>query len=146
MKRYLALLFVLASASLPAIAQTCSTFPCVVASVSLTGQTSPIKPTPIFTPANAGVFRVTVSMVLTHASAGNSNPRFNTIVQWIDETGHIEQGTYYWPLVVTAAPPYAVTSNTFTFQAAAAQPIEYGVGGGRKGAVYSVYVIVEQLQ
>jgi hypothetical protein len=142
MKRYLLSLVVL---SLMTTLDLCAqTVPQIVAQVSLTGQTARITFTPIYTPPNAGLFRVTTYMIITTA-VKNNNVNLVPLIKWTDETGHSELDELQ-NLPVNARPPFATQTATLTFEAAASQPIEYRVGGGAQGVVYSLYITVEQLQ
>ena len=83
MKRFLLVVFLLAL-NLPAIAQTCATFPCVVASVSLTGQTADVFKTPLYTPNTAGLFRISAYISATPNGTGGA---YIVTLGWTDDVG-----------------------------------------------------------
>jgi len=119
------------------------TFPQVVAQVSLTGQSHAIVTTPIYAPPVEGLFRVALDMVITTPT--HDARSWTPYIQWTDEAGRRERPAIPG-LSVKAIPPQASLSWTYTFKAAASQPIEYGVMVSDPLSVYSLDVTVEQLQ
>jgi hypothetical protein len=137
MKRYLSLVF-LFGLSLSASAQTCTTFPCVVASVSLTNQSQRIAPTPIFTPPASGVFRVSAYM---SASTGPKNAEWELFVSWTDDLG--------LKFSVLDARENGFNDLSLVVQAVGGQPLLYQTGhtrGGLREMTYNLFITVEQLE
>jgi hypothetical protein len=121
------------------------TFPQVVAHVSLTDQSHPIKNTAIYTPPVAGLFRATIDMILT-TPAQNNTLFWVAYIQWTDQDGRSEKQTQQPGSPVNAKPPLASISLTYAFKAAASQPIDYSVQLGDPSSIYSIDVTLEQLQ
>lgn len=142
MKR--SLLFLVFLALMTTLDLCAQTVPQIVAQLSLTGQTARIRYTPVYTPPTAGLFRVTTYIVITTA-VKNSNSELTTFIKWTDETGRTELEAVD-SLPIKQRPPLATETATFSFEAAASQPIEYSVSNGAQGVVYSLYITVEQLQ
>ncbi len=136
--RLLALLVI--GFSIGAFAQ-CATFPCVVASATLTNQTAAIPSTPIFTPTSDGIFRVSAYL---SASASTSKSAYTyVLVGWTDENGPRKTGSQ----------AYQNNSNAeftnFTLRDLAGQPLLYQtlyVPSKGTGMTYNLYITVEQLQ
>src|ERR1700735_3987191 len=85
MKRYLLGLLIVAAFSVGASGQQCSPLPCIVASTSLTGQTTPLPLTTIYTPPASGVFRV--STYLSVSKAHSSGVTWSLTLGWTDDNG-----------------------------------------------------------
>lgn len=138
--RLLALLVIGFSAS--AFAQ-CASFPCVVASATLTNQTQPVPATPVFTPTTSGLFRVTAYMT---TSTGTTNAYWDIEAGWTDNHG-FKKGAF----LGAASQNQASTYPGILVQDLAGQPLLYqtilhGGGKGSGGMTYDLYITVEQLQ
>ena len=125
------------------VASTAQTFPQVVAQVSLTGQNLPIHHGVLYTPSSEGVFRATMSMLMTKPV--NHSVFWDGFIEWTDEIGRSES-FLMWSLFVSSTPPQASSSGTYTFKAEASKPIYYDVAFGDEHSQYSLYVTLEQLQ
>jgi hypothetical protein len=67
----------------------------------------------------------------------NTDKTWNDYIQWTDETGQIES-VIMGSVAVFDLPPQASTSGTYTFKAAASQPIYYDVAFGDEHSEYSL--------
>jgi hypothetical protein len=127
------------------------TFPTVVASVKLTGQTTTIPQTVLFTPTTDGMFRINAYMVTTVPKTDGTKPFWSLALQWTDDA-------HNWLFVdAVATPAYQITnSNIFlrtndwplTFWVRAGTPIIYAVqstGGSALGSTYELFATLEQL-
>jgi len=132
MKRVLFLTAVLLILSGGAFAQ-CSTFPCVVASVSLPGQTVAIAPTTLLTPSAAGTFRV--SYYLSTGPGINDGHTWAAYIRWTDDEG--PRSVYTQVGKNSSNAPYA----SVIVRVVAGQPLQYrtGVLGGRDSNTPKVY-------
>ena len=140
MKRHLLGLLILTGLSLGASAQTCSPFPCVVTTATLTGQGAPLPPTAIFTPPDSGVFRISTYLSATHPI--NTAGTWTLYLAWTDDIGGRSA-----PTVAQTTSSNANTA-TFVVQAIGGKPVFYRTtaAGGWKGTTYNVYIVVEQLE
>lgn len=140
MKHYLILL-ILVGASLSAFGQTCTTFPCVVASVSLTNQTQPLPSTPIFTPTNSGIFRI--SAYLSTSKTNNPFASWTVSLGWTDDIGPRQSGPKAFQNASTAG------IGTFVVQSLGGQPLFFRTrsDSGASGSLrYNLFIVVEQLE
>ena len=142
MKRYL-FVTILLGLSVSGFAQTqCATFPCVVASLSLTDQSHAIPSTPIFTPTADGAFRI--SVYISTSPGTNQRATWTTYLGWTDLHGVKEA-----PFI--SAAQNADASANIVVQDVGGQPLLYqvkpvGGGGGVGGMTYDLLVTVEQIQ
>jgi hypothetical protein len=144
MYRYL--LIVLLALSLPTFAKdarrapaaSCATYPCVVATVALTGQTQTTSAV-VYTPPANGLFRVTAYLSTPGGKTGDG--------RWVIELTYTadigEQGT--GPYVCA---PDQATLLEFKTLAVGGQPITYEVRpqAAQPSDSYNVSITVEQLQ
>jgi hypothetical protein len=142
MKRVLFVATVLFILSTGAFAQ-CSTFPCVVANVSLPQQTVAIGPTTLLTPSTAGTFRV--SYYLSTGPGVNDGHDWAAYIRWTDDEG--PRSVYTQVGRNSSSAPYA----NVVVHVVAGQPLQYrtAVLGGRDSntpKVYDLYIVVEQIQ
>ena len=119
--------------------------PRVVAKVSLTNQTAAIPTTTIFTPAQTGLYRVSVVTVMT--TPGTDGNLWNVMFNWTDDAG--AEQTWLAQLFDYSTPPndYPVngyTQNPWTFRANAGTPVQYWVYGAASGT-YDLFLVVERL-
>jgi len=118
-------------------------FPTMVASLSLTSQTAAVPPTVLFTPTSNGLFRISVDMIVTQAKKKNfGNAYWRGILEWTDAVPEKRIG----PMVSLDAPGDHGQGETYTFAAAAGQPVTFSVRGNRHGqSSYDVFLVVEQV-
>jgi hypothetical protein len=143
MKKLLLIVATLCAASVGVFAQ-CASFPCVVATTSLTHQTQAIPPTTLLTPTAEGTFRINV--YLTTNDGTNGAQHWDVFLRWVDgiRARNIDLSA---PTDKTNVP-----FGTIVVHNVAGQPLEYrtgvGAGTGREGAStrYDLYIVVEQLQ
>ncbi len=139
MKRILLIITAMAAMSIGAFAQ-CATFPCVVATTTLTHQTHAISPTVLYTPTAEGTFRVNLYMSATNA--GTDQGLWELVLRWTDSVGekHALFGT----------PHMGDSTATFPVHAVAGQPLEYRTfatpSRSQVARSYDLYIVVEQLQ
>jgi hypothetical protein len=142
MKRYLVALFLFGlSVSGFAHAQ-CTTFPCVVATVTLTNQSQAIPATPFFTPTQDGVFRMNV--YLSTSASTNKNAYCWVFAGWTDENGLRKWGEN--PNQNSSTAGY---DSTFVVRDLGGQPLFYQTAphqGAGTGMTYNLFIVVEQLQ
>lgn len=137
MKHILAVLLASVALSLAASAQTCSTFPCVVASVTLTDQNQAIRGTPIFTPTSDGIFRI--SIYISTSNGHDPSGKYEIFWDWTDLNGPKEQS-----LTVFRQQGQSYTSIVRDI---ANVPIRYRVKAHYPdGMTYNLNIVVEQLQ
>lgn len=141
MKRYLLLGTLLIALTASAVGQEaknaaspCASFPCVVASVSLTNQTMSVSRVPIYTPTASGVFRITYYFEADAQGIGGS---------WILTFGWTDD------LKPQTIPPVGVQPGTYfsyvlPVRDLGGHPITYSVMGNTGS--YSLFAIVEQVQ
>lgn len=142
MKRLLLVAAALLILSTGAFAQ-CSTFPCVVASVSLPHQTEALAPATLLTPSASGTFRV--SYYLSTGPGGNDGHNWATYIRWTDDQG--PRNVYTQVGSNSSSAPYA----SVIVHVVAGQPLQYRTAalGGRDSStpkVYDLYIVVEQIQ
>lgn len=116
----------------------CAALPCVVASVALLDQTTPVNSTPLVTPAAGGLFRVTVYM--------ESSPTLGS--HWGLSFGYTDDLNTR-NTAVFQIHPAQVSAFTEILRDVAGQPITYSVKAPSNpppGASYDLFVTVEQLQ
>jgi hypothetical protein len=114
----------------------CSSFPCIVASISLTNQTVPVSQVPIYTPTTDGLFRV-----VYYEEA--SNIGFGVWVftwRWTDDLQTEAQDMIQ--LTSGRYANYGVTG----IRALAGHPITYTVTHRFGGGSWNLFATVEQLQ
>ena len=142
MKRLLLVAAALLILSTGAFAQ-CSTFPCVVASVSLPHQTEALAPATLLTPSASGTFRV--SYYLSTGQGVNDGHDWAAYIRWTDDEG--PRNVYTQVGSNGSSAPYA----NVIVHVVAGQPLQYrtAVLGGRDSntpKVYDLYIVVEQIQ
>jgi hypothetical protein len=127
--------------------------PAIVARLALQNQTTPTASTPIYTPTETGLYRISVYMTEPQNSTGNV---WNLNLQWTDEVG-VETTNYIFMQQGGYGPPLAYGNNINAFyaqplgmgvlQAMAGQPISYNVTATQSsnGGAYSIYFVVERL-
>ena len=131
MKRSLVVLFVLAL-SLTGFAQAeCAAFPCVVASVALTDQTTPAE-VPIFTPTESGLFRISFYFI--------QGARWILGFDWTD--GHRLQSFKWYQ-----GPVNQPIGTSLVVRGVAGRPLSYRVRKSQDNqGTYDLFITVEQLQ
>jgi hypothetical protein len=118
---------------------SCSSFPCIVASVSLTNQSTPAREVVIYTPPTSGLFRVAYYEVV--APGTGSGWMFTW--QWTDDF----QEETFGPFQLD--PGYYFNAGIQGMRVSGGHPITYTVTPviGTKGLeVYNFFATVEQLQ
>lgn len=120
-----------------------ATFPVVVANLALTGQTTGVPPTAVFTPENNGLFRVSIDMVLTRRRRKNVQAgAWYGLLRWTDVAPEKNLGPYLKVVKIGSQGP----GSTLVCSAAAGQPITFQVRGDLHGhSSYDVFLVVEQL-
>lgn len=120
-------------------ATECATFPCTVASISLTDETSSTSNVTIFTPATDGLFRVNVYM----ESARINGSDWAIGLGWTDsEETRVYPGNGY------TVGPGGFGTFTQVVHDLAGQPMTYRVQGAKHsaGTSYNLFITVEELQ
>jgi hypothetical protein len=141
MKKLLLLAAVWSAMTVAALAQGAA-MPCVVATTSLTNRTHGTPPTPFFTPATDGMFRISAYLGTTKA-ATNSAGTWLLLFRWNDGVRHRNTGT------AAASASSNAGNATIVVYAVAGQPLEYRtsiVGGTAEGMKYDLHIVVEQLE
>jgi hypothetical protein len=142
MKRSLVALFVLAM-SLSGFANAqCAAFPCVVASVSLTDQTTAASEVPIYTPPVNGLFRIS-AYEDTKEIRPMKKAYWKFVFGWTDG---VKARTIVGSVYTNG---WSALWAPIIVRAMAGQPIAYSVrpGPGNNGASsYDLYITVEQIQ
>jgi hypothetical protein len=140
MKRYLVALFLFGlSVSGFAHAQ-CSAFPCVVGSISLTDQTQAIIHAPLYTPAAAGLFRISYYLDSTPSQFGGN---WGISFDWTDNLKSRIGSLVLWPTGF-----YSANTTGLVVYEVAGQPITYSVHASSNVGTssYNLFMTVEQLQ
>ena len=143
MNRVLLIFAALCAMTVGAFAQ-CSSFPCVVATTSVTKQTHGIERTTVFTPTTDGMFRITAYLTVTKAvpNDGSAGEWFVSF-RWND--GLRENA---WITGTGSAGTNAGNASTIVAHSIAGVPIEYrtSILGLIDGMKYDLFIVVEQLQ
>ena len=129
--------------------------PRVIATGALTGQTSNIASTTIFTPPRSGLFRLSAYATLTTPATTGFQSSWQYDFTWTDDAGVATSGTrllianqndqnvgtFDWYLVNQYG-------ATLVFQAKAGTPVTYDVTqlGPPDGSAYSLYYTIERLE
>ncbi len=135
-------IFVLTVSGSKGAANSTTTLPVIVARVALINQAMAIPTTTILTPAQSGVFRVSPYMAETFGS-GSYTFNFN----WTDDGGvpesaamlHLAGSAGSWGTDANSQ-----TVGSFTFRAAAGQPVSYSTSGS--GGPYELFLTIERLE
>lgn len=146
MKHCLVALFLL-GLSVCSLAQTgharnegsqCAAFPCVVASVSLTDQTTSVSHVPIFTPTATGLYRITYY----EASSPILGSSWAFEWDWTDDF----KTRNYGPFTLSRGSYF--NASVPAARVLAGQPITYTITAGShaEGTSYNLFATVEQLQ
>jgi hypothetical protein len=125
-----------------ASAQTCSPFPCVVTTVTLTNQSKAIPATTIYTPNTDGLFRVSAYLSLTTVKNVN-NEGWELLLAWTDEIGTKKANTNSYNGGSNAL------TDTFVVRGIAGQPLGYTtnpISGGGPQSNYNLFIVVEELE
>jgi hypothetical protein len=123
--------------------------PQVVAKAKLPHQTATIPTTTIYTPAQTGLYRLSVYATLL-TTVENSQSQWNVYVQWTDDAVTQYQnvlfsenslGSFVFPAVGNYGP-------SITFESKAGTPISYFVtqSNGADGTSYSLYYTLERVE
>jgi hypothetical protein len=149
MKRILLMIAAIPTMSVGAFAQ-CASFPCVVATASVTNNTTGIDPTTLYTPPAEGTFRVSVYMSTT-GGGGNSPAQWFTFVRWVDRLSARNAHVGVLPNSTSSSVgTTGVVGGSIVVHDMAGQPLEYRVGAGgfryQLSHAYDLYIVVEQLQ
>jgi hypothetical protein len=139
MKRCLAVLATLIGLSIGSSAQTCTTFPCVVASVSLTDQINGIGATPLYTPPVSGIFRISAYLSVRRVDT-KPNAVWNIDVLWRDDQ-EARQASYTISNAFSSA-----QSSTWVVQAVGGVPLLFKTRSMNGRVGYNLFIVVEQLQ
>jgi len=125
---------------------TVAPYPHIVREVQLTGQTSPIPTTTLFTPKSNGLFRFSGVMVVTTGNQCQDNCTWTTTIGFSPGTGATTQE---WLGANAAVVGGGVTPGTLTVRNNGGQPLTYSVTcsfGDCSGSVYELFMTVEQIQ
>lgn len=124
--------------------------PEIVASVELTGQTTAIPSTTLFTPKTDGLYRISAYMTLT--AVGTGNP-WNLVLTWTDDAG-VETNLSVISLFSDSVPPHAwggvpavpPTNPPFIVRANAGQPVSFSTTNiNATNGTYELFLTVERL-
>ena len=115
----------------------CTAFPCVVASIALTGQTDSSAHVPLITPAADGLFQLSYYFEVF----GVPGSRWSVGFDWMDDQQHRDTG-----LELVIAGSYS--ANVFIIRQVAGKPITYSAvtGSLNRPGNYNLFVTVVQLQ
>lgn len=114
----------------------CASFPCIVASISLTNQTVPVSQVPIYTPTTDGLFRVVYYEEVTNVGFGV----WVFTWRWTDDLKTEAQD-----MIQLSSGGYANYGVT-GIRALAGHPITYTVTHRFGGGTWNLFATVEQLQ
>jgi hypothetical protein len=126
--------------------------PSIVASRQLTGRTTMIPTTALFTPSTTGLYRV--SAYIAMSTSGTTGCPWDLTFGWTDDAG-AEQASELLQLSASAHPPsaYGFGENALTqtaiMRAVAGSPITYTVpatGCSGDNGTYELFMTVERLQ
>jgi hypothetical protein len=132
---------------------TTSTSPLIVARGKLLNRSGAIPTTTIFTPAQTGLYRLSVYATVTQSDPNNGGS-YGYSVNWTDDAGS-EQGTggavLLWsansvPPNAGAENPAGWQGNVLLFEAVAGTPVTHSLTGGPDNSLYSLYYTIERLQ
>ncbi len=123
--------------------------PQIVAKAKLSHQTATIPTTTIYTPAQTGLYRLSIYATLL-TTVENSQSQWNVYAQWTDDAVTQYQnvlfsqnslGSFVFPQVANYGP-------SITFESKAGTPISYFVtqSNGADGTSYSLYYTLERLE
>jgi hypothetical protein len=120
----------------------CPTLPCVIASVTLTDQSTAALRVPIFTPTSDGIFRI--SSYMTTSDGTVKRAYWELSLGWTDNLATRSA-------LALDVFPNGVAGATQLQSTVAGQPLTYtvkphGGGGGVGGMTYNLRLILEQLQ
>ena len=138
MKRCLAVVATLIGLSIGISAQTCTTFPCVVASVSLSHQVNGLPATEIYTPPATGLFRITAYMSV--AKSQKPNALWNLQFYWTDDQMARQTS---WNISQGVSNPH---DATWVMQSVAGVPLRFRTTSMDGRVPYNLFIVVEQLQ
>jgi hypothetical protein len=138
MKRCIVLLALLIGSSIGTSAQTCATFPCVVASVSLTDQVNGITATPIFTPPARGVFRISAYLSVAKADQ-KPNALWNLEFLWTDDQ-RARQTSYNIGAGISNS-----QNAIWVVQSVGGVPLLFKTRSMDGRVPYNLFIVVEQL-
>jgi hypothetical protein len=130
--------------------------PQIVAKAKLPHQTAAIPTTTILTPAQDGLYRMSVYATLT-TTAQNATSNWNYNLFWTDDAGPQSVQTLLYGFDYFTGPFWQLYDNgtsvmiggpATVFEAKAGQPISYGVSqnGSPDGSAYSLYYVLERLE
>jgi len=117
---------------------TCAALPCVVASVSLTNQTTTVTLATLFTPAADGLYRISVYM----STSPTKGSTWAYALLWTDDNKARNSGRQQLS-------PGAFSSFNAPVRSLAGQSMSYSISAGQSippGASYNVFITVEQLE
>ena len=126
--------------------------PVIVASRALTGRTTMIPTTTLFTPSVTGLYRV--SAYIAMSTSGTTGCPWDLTLGWTDDAG-AEQAQNLLQLSASAHPPdaYGFGENALTqtaiMRAVAGSPITYNVpatGCSGDNGTYELFLTAERLQ
>lgn len=117
----------------------CTSFPCLVATVSLTDQISPIPQTVLFTSPTGGLFRVTEYLESSRVQGST----WGLTLNWTDDLKT-------WSTGVFTTHAGSIGSGTWIMRAVTGKPITYSVSTGQQlpppEASFNLFITVEELQ
>lgn len=130
-------------------------YPQIVAKARLMNQTSPIPTAAIYTPAQSGLFRLSVYASMT-TPLNDSYDTWNYSVSWTDDSGeqsanlllyaNVIQSGQFVQFASTAAGPQSLAGPVLTFEAKAGVPITHTMTGTKDGSAYLLYYTLERLE
>ena len=113
---------------------SCSSFPCIVASISLVNQSMSVSQVPIYTPATSGVFRVSYYF---EADAQGIGGEWSLNFGWTDD---LRPENDHGGVIVY---PGQYVSYVLPVRDLGGHPITYSVMGNTGS--YNLYVVMEQV-
>ena len=142
MKKVLLIIAALCVLSAGAFAQ-CASFPCVVATTTLTKQAHGIPPTGLLTPTGDGTFRISAYLTTSKPTSADAG-EWQLYFRWNDGLR-----ANHWVIATASSPGTNAGNGTVVVHAIAGQPVEYRtaiVAGTTGGMKYDLYIVLEQLQ
>lgn len=129
------------------------TSPQIVAKAKLPNQTAPIPTRTIFTPAQTGLYRLSIYATVVKADP-SSQSYWYVNPAWTDDSGAVSQAGGVLFLPGTTAGPFEfdgvalLGGDAFVFEAVAGMPITISVtqGGPSDNSSYSLYYTLERLE
>ena len=127
--------------------------PVIVAKGKLVNQTASIPTTTIFTPAQTGLYRLSVYATVTQSTPPTIQDNWYYHLYWSDDAGAEQSAGWELTWASDTVPPNAPainsglsTGNVTAFEAVAGTPVSYSVAGFNDGSAFSLYYTIERLE